>query len=168
MALAMPKAAKKRPIDRRVLRDTRARAVRLQVGALCYRQSKDGKLRVLLVTSRETRRWIVPKGWPMKKLPAAEAAAVEAWEEAGVRGTMRRPAIGFYRYVKDLGKGRAVRCTVQTFLMQVRTQERRFPEARERKVKWFSPRQAAKRVQEPGLRKMILDFAEAQKRAGSA
>jgi 8-oxo-dGTP pyrophosphatase MutT (NUDIX family) len=157
----------KRKIDLRSLREARVRPVRLQVATLCYRRTKSGRLRILLVTSRETRRWIIPKGWTATRLPADQAAAIEAWEEAGVRGVLLVPSIGFFSYHKVLGRDRVVRCTVQTFLMRVETQEKRFPESGERKVRWFGPRQAAKRVQEPALRRMILDFAATQKRAAS-
>ena len=54
--------------------------VRTQFAALCYR-IKRGKVQVLLVTSRRTKRWIVPKGWPMEGRTPADSAAQEAWEE---------------------------------------------------------------------------------------
>ncbi len=59
-----------------------------QVAAIPVRKSAEGQLEVLLVTTRETQRWVVPKGWPLPRRPDHEAAANEAWEEAGVRGTI--------------------------------------------------------------------------------
>ena len=61
---------------------------RTQFGALCFRRSKTQKagVELLLVSSRDTGRWIIPKGWPMDRETPAAAAAMEAWEEAGVRG----------------------------------------------------------------------------------
>lgn len=56
---------------------------RQQYGALCFRFGEDGAVEILLITSRDSGRWIIPKGWPMKKKEPHEAAAVEAWQEAG-------------------------------------------------------------------------------------
>ena len=66
-----------------------------QVAALPVK-GKPGKYRVLLVTSRETRRWIIPKGWPMKGRKDHEAAAQEALEEAGVTGHVHKHPMGAY------------------------------------------------------------------------
>jgi hypothetical protein len=57
----------------------------IQYGALPYREIKSG-VQILLVTSRNTRRWIIPKGWPQSGTPPHRAAAREAFEEAGVVG----------------------------------------------------------------------------------
>ena len=78
----------------------------LQVAALCYRRSAKG-LRILLITSRDTGRWIIPKGWPMRNRSEAQAAAREAWEEAGLRGVIDERSIGFYTYSKKVGPGRS-------------------------------------------------------------
>ena len=150
-----PKSLKKKPtIDRRELRDNKARKSYLQVGALCYRHSKKG-IRVLLVTSRETRRWIIPKGWPMKRRTPAGAAAREAYEEAGVHGVISQKSVGFFTYRKDMGRGNRIHCTVRVFPMQVTDMLKKFPESRERKLKWFTPKKAAKKVREPELKALI-------------
>ena len=73
---------------------------RRQVAALPLRQAKDGTLEILLVTSRDTGRWIIPKGWPSKRLKDCKVAAREARQEAGVKGKIRREATGSYWYVK--------------------------------------------------------------------
>ena len=78
---------------------------RVQVGALCWRRTGKG-VRVMLITSRDTGRWIIPKGWPMRNRTEAEAAAREAWEEAGLRGDILDRSIGVYTYRKVLGPGR--------------------------------------------------------------
>ena len=83
--------------------DNRKGAARLQYGALPYRVTKTGDIEFLLVTSRETGRWIIPKGWPIAGLEPAEAAAREAYEEAGVRGVVGIRAIGEYAYKKSSG-----------------------------------------------------------------
>ena len=161
LAIGMaPKSLKKRhTIDRRGLRDNKSRKSYLQVGALCYRSSKKGT-RILLVTSRETRRWIIPKGWPMKRRTPAGAAAREAYEEAGVQGVISQKSIGFYTYRKEMARGKRIHCTVRVFPMQVTDMLKKFPEARERKVKWFSPKKAAKRVREPELKALISHVAK--------
>src|SRR5437773_2370121 len=71
----------------------------IQYAALPYRVS-GSKTEVLLVTSRRTRRWIVPKGWPVESLEPSACAAVEALEEAGVSGQVEQKPIGHYRYLK--------------------------------------------------------------------
>jgi 8-oxo-dGTP pyrophosphatase MutT (NUDIX family) len=131
---------------------------RTQFGALCYRVVR-GKVQVLLITSRTRRRWIIPKGWPMKRTKPARAAAVEAWEEGGVRGKVEETCIGYFSYVK-YGEHRSedLPCVVCVFPVKVKSLAKDFPERQQRKRKWFSPRQAAKKVAEPELRKMLKDF----------
>ncbi|MEN9850080.1 MAG: hypothetical protein RL128_243, partial [Pseudomonadota bacterium] len=63
----------------------RTMVARTQYGALCWRMHR-GKVEVLLITSRDTGRWVIPKGWPIDGLAPAQTAAREAWEEAGVEG----------------------------------------------------------------------------------
>ena len=77
-----------------------------QVAAIPVRRRGDGNLEVLLVTSRETRRWIVPKGWPWPEVSDHEAAAAEAWEEAGVRGRILADELGAYTYDKQRDRAR--------------------------------------------------------------
>ncbi|NNU79837.1 NUDIX hydrolase [Halovulum dunhuangense] len=131
---------------------------RLQYGALCYRVKK-GKLRILLISSRRTRRWVTPKGWPMHGKTGWEAAAQEAWEEAGVRGKAVAHSLGFYSYAKYLSKDRYITCTVQIFPLAVETKSRDFPERAERRRKWMRPRKAMEAVDEPELSRMIRKFA---------
>lgn len=129
----------------------------LQVGALCWRKRK-GQTEVLLVTSRDTGRWVVPKGWPMKGRSAAGSAMQEAWEEAGVRvDPAESRAAGTFDYVKQLKGGRKLRLTVHLFSVRLRKSDLhdRFPEAKERKRTWMTARKAASKVEEPGLRKIL-------------
>ena len=128
---------------------------RLQYGALCYRISRTGKVRIMLITSRRTRRWISPKGWPIKKLGPAGTASREAWEEAGVRGDVAPHSIGFYPYEKYMGRGRTVTCLVQVFPLKVTQRAEKYPESDQRKVRWFKPKKAAKLVREPELARLI-------------
>ncbi|WP_432450462.1 NUDIX hydrolase [Aliiroseovarius marinus] len=131
---------------------------RVQVAALCYRGSGDDK-EVLLVTSRGTGRWILPKGWPMDGKNAAEAAREEAWEEAGViEGQLDRAPIGEYSYDKTLDTGGVARCSAAVFPLKVEKLSADFPEADERTRKWVSPEEAADMVDEKGLRQLLRDF----------
>lgn len=125
-----------------------------QIGALPVRRDGNGALRVLLVTSRETKRWIIPKGWPMKNKKDHEAAAQEAREEAGVEGTVTKTPIGSYLYWKrrethfDL-------CQVSVYLLTVERNLKKWREQAQRDVQWFEPAEAAHLVAEPGLASLI-------------
>jgi 8-oxo-dGTP pyrophosphatase MutT (NUDIX family) len=133
-----------------------------QYGALAWRRTGDA-LEVMLITSRETQRWTVPKGWPVKKLGPAETAALEAFEEAGVKGPLA-PSIGRYRYSKRLRDGSVVICTVELFPLEVTREEDVWAEAAERGRAWFAPAGAAALVGEPELKALILAFEPAPSR----
>jgi 8-oxo-dGTP pyrophosphatase MutT (NUDIX family) len=130
-------------------------ATRVQYAALPYRKRGKSSTEVLLVTSRDTGRWIIPKGWPLKGKPPHKAAAREAHEEAGVIGTINRRAIGSFSYEKRLKSGRVIVCEVKVFGLQVKQQEQHWPEKGERKVKWLSRTRAAKTVRDRGLGAII-------------
>ena len=128
---------------------------RRQIGALPFRRGRDGSHKVLLVTSRESRRWVIPKGWPMKGRKPFQAAAREAYEEAGLRGQVGRRPLGYYLYEKRLKNLDAVTCQVKVFPLRVRKQLKRFPEEHQRAWRWFTPDEAAEAVAEPGLAAII-------------
>lgn len=133
------------------------RDVRSQFAALVYRV-KDEKLQVLLITSRRTGRWIIPKGWPMLGKRPAEAAAQEAWEEAGVKGKVSDQCLGLYSYYKTNPRFGTLPCLVNVYPVEAKKLVKKFPEAGERRRKWFSPKKAAKLVREPELAKLIKSF----------
>lgn len=128
---------------------------RKQVGAIAYRDDTSSGLRILLVTSRETGRWVIPKGWPMKACRPHQAAAQEAFEEAGVEGRIRKKATGSYRYPKTLRNGNVVACRVKVFTMKVERLVGTWPEATERRREWFTAEEAAAAVQEPELAELL-------------
>lgn len=128
---------------------------RRQVAVLPVRTGPDGTLQVMLITSRETRRWVAPKGWPMKGLKNYEAAAREAYEEAGLIGRVGRRALGSYFYNKRLKSRDTVLCQVQVFRLEVRKQLKTWPEQEERECRWFSVQDAAEAVTEAGLAALI-------------
>ena len=138
-------------------------ATRVQYGALPYRLDHDASIRVLLVTSRETKRWIIPKGWPIKGLKPSKAAAREAYEEAGVRGRIAGRAFGHYVYEKWLEDRRTpVPCQVEVFPLLVKRQSKDWPEAKQRTARWFSADEAAALVDNDQLYNLIRQFGNAQ------
>jgi 8-oxo-dGTP pyrophosphatase MutT (NUDIX family) len=144
------------------------RAIRLQYGVLPYRFTETNSLELLLVTTRQTRRWIIPKGWPIKGLNPPMSAAREAYEEAGIRGTVGAKAIGAFSYKKGLdANGLTVPCEVRVFPMIVKRQLDTWPESHEREAQWFEPAQALSTIKEEGLRELIESFAR-RKIAGKA
>lgn len=134
--------------------------LRTQFGALVYRVQND-KTQILLITSRKTKRWILPKGWPMSGFTPAEAAAREAWEEAGVKGVAYSMPVGFYSYVKTIktrGGLKPMPVLVSIYPIQARKLAARFPEEGQRRRKWLSPKKAAARVSEPELKRLLRNF----------
>lgn len=135
------------------------RPLRQQYAALCYRLPKGSKdPEILLLTSRETRRWVIPKGWPMDGKKAHAVAEREAYEEAGVKGTVEPEHYGFFDYEKKLRSGLVVTCRVQVHLLKVTKMCNDFPEKDTRDLVWVSPIEAAERVNERELKEMILRF----------
>jgi 8-oxo-dGTP pyrophosphatase MutT (NUDIX family) len=114
----------------------------VQYAALPYRAKDKSQLEVMLVTSRGTRRWIIPKGWPKRGKPPHDAAAEEAFEEAGVVGKVGKRSIGSFPYDKILEKGTTASCHVHVFPLRVTRQHKDWPEKRERKVAWYPPAEA--------------------------
>jgi 8-oxo-dGTP pyrophosphatase MutT (NUDIX family) len=134
------------------------RPPRQQYGALCYRLDAMAGLQVLLLTSRETRRWVVPKGWPMKGKKAHAVAEREAYEEAGVRGKADKEPFGYFAYLKKLKSGVQVPVRVQVHALRVDEMMAEFPEKNSRTLAWTSCAEAALRVNEPELRALFTAF----------
>jgi 8-oxo-dGTP pyrophosphatase MutT (NUDIX family) len=129
------------------------------VAAVPLRFDERGAAQVLLVTSRETQRWVIPKGWPMKGRRPCDAAAQEAFEEAGVIGKIEKKPIGRYAYFKR----RAITfdlCEVEVFVLVVEKQAQAWPEQAQRRANWYAIEEAAKLVDEPGLVAVLLGLAE--------
>lgn len=139
------------------LRNAGKTDVRTQFGALVYRMHSD-KLQILLVTSRGSQRWIVPKGWPMDGMTPAQAAAQEAFEEAGVKGTPSDQCLGLYSYQKGLDDKADLPCLVMVYPVEAQKLLDVYREAGQRRRKWFSPKKAAEQVAEPELAQIIRTF----------
>lgn len=112
------------------------------------------------MTSRDTGRWVIPKGWPMTGKCAHEVAAQEAFEEAGVRGAVETETLGAYSYSKVLRDGVQVACKVQVYALEVTDMAKNFKEKGERRIEWVSLDEAAGRVREPELRTLLLAFKQ--------
>ena len=131
------------------------RPSRYQVAALCFRR-EGGRLEILLITSLETRRWILPKGWPKTGFDAGGVALEEAWEEAGVKPRGGKPRrIGRYRYDKRLRGGIPVPTDVDVYAIDTEKLYDDYPETGRRERRWLPPREAAAAVDEPELKTLI-------------
>ncbi|MDZ4376239.1 MAG: NUDIX hydrolase [Phenylobacterium sp.] len=140
------------------LRPEPDREPRTQYAALPWRKADDGSVQVLLITSRESRRWVIPKGWPMKDKSPETAAAQEAYEEAGVIGTTKRKPLGVFHYDKRLRSGRLQHVRVMVFALEVRELRDIWPEMAERDRLWGSPAEVSGLVDEPELRVLLANF----------
>lgn len=132
-----------------------------QFAALCWRRRRNDKGQVmrnkhdvLLITSRDTGRWVLPKGWPIPGLAPWETAAQEAWEEAGVQGLPSADCAGHYHYDK-IGKTWVRRCIVGVYPLKMRKLAKNFREKGQRELRWFKPRKAARLVAEPELAEIL-------------
>ena len=131
----------------------------IQFAVLPWRINEGGGSQVMLLTTRETRRWTIPKGWPMKGRKLAEVASQEAYEEAGLVGHIvsKRP-LGTFHYEKQLTKESRL-CQVRVFSFRVERQLDDWPEKQQRETKWFDVSEAAALVEEDGLHGIITRFA---------
>jgi 8-oxo-dGTP pyrophosphatase MutT (NUDIX family) len=131
----------------------------VQFAALPWRIGEGGRRQIMLLTSRETRRWVIPKGWPMKGRKPAEVACQEAYEEAGLIGQIvgKRP-LGYFHYQKQLAKQERL-CQVRVFSFRVERQLEDWPEKAHRETAWFDAAEAATLVAEVGLAGIIERFA---------
>ena len=137
-----------------------------QYGVLAYDVAEDGEPRFLLITSRNTKRWIIPRGNPIPGLSPAQSAAQEAYEEAGLTGLVSPNEIGAYRYTKRRGNGSSTLANVHVFALRTTVQSGRWPERHQRDWKWFTRDEAAAAVEEPGLKELITAFVPPPTAAG--
>ena len=135
---------------------------RPQYGALCWRRHR-GRVEVLLITSRDTGRWVLPKGWPIPGKTPGQSAAQEAWEEAGVTvaadmGSDPAP-LGRYAYAKTRKTQAALDCIVTVYPLRVAALAKHFPERHQRRRRWFGAAAAAAQVAEPELQALLMALA---------
>lgn len=132
-------------------------AIEKQYAALPY-VVRDGEIEVMLITSRDTQRWVIPKGWPKKKMTPYELAALEAYEEAGLEGKIDDEPLGFYHYMKRLKRGEETLCRVDVYPLLVQCQLLDWPERGQRQLRWMAPDQAARLVDEKELSWLLRAF----------
>lgn len=116
--------------------------VRKQTGVIPFYVDDDGEIYVMLIGSRHAGNWSIPKGKKEKHLSKKDSAAIEAYEEAGIRGKILG-RIGEYQYRKG---STGVMQNVIVYGMKVRKQLKQFPEADMRVRKWFKLDKAAKKI----------------------
>ena len=154
----MPKMPKKPVLLK--LRSAGKTDVRAQFAALCYRFKGD-RLQVCIVTTRNTGRWILPRGWPTHKQTAHDGAAIEAFEEAGITGQVFPDAVGTYVYDKPIDDGIAP-VLVVVYAIHATDAAKKWPEKKQRKRRWVSLKKAAAKLQEPGLKHIVASFDPAR------
>lgn len=125
-----------------------------QAGAIPFRHGPEG-LKVLLITSRDTGRWVIPRGGIEKGFTAAQTAEREAYEEAGVKGTISATPLGSFTYDKRLRDGASSPATVEVYAMRVEKELKKWPERSERRLQWMSIPEAVKAVEEPGVAALL-------------
>jgi len=129
-----------------------------QYGVLAYDVGHDGEPRFLLITSRNTRRWIIPRGNPIPGLSPAQSAAQEAYEEAGLTGMVSAQETGTYRYEKVRRNGSTTTANVHVFPLRTTVQSGQWPERDQRQWRWFTREEAVEAVDEEGLKDLIRHF----------
>jgi 8-oxo-dGTP pyrophosphatase MutT (NUDIX family) len=144
------KAAKKKSVE--------VREPHAQYGALPWRITDE--LEIMLLTSRDTRRWVIPKGWPMKGRKPNTTAALEALQEGGLLGSIGKKSVGSYHYRKRLKNGAVLMCQVEVFPLHVLHQRKKWPEKGRRMTQWLPYTEAAEEVAEEELRELILAFGD--------
>ena len=153
--------ARERDILAQKRRGQKPHVISAQYGALPYRFTEVAALEVLIVTTRQSKRWIIPKGWPIKGLTPSKSAAREAFEEAGVTGKIGARPIGGFRYRKvENGCDAEAECEVMVFPLLVKRQSAIWPESHQRLVQWVDPERAISLIGEPELKAIVGAFAK--------
>jgi len=130
-----------------------------QFGVVPYRFGQAGAVEIMLVTSRDTGRWVIPKGWPIDGLEPHLSAAREAYEEAGLIGITSEIELGHFRYLKKRKQSDDADVLLRVFPMVVEVQLEDWPERAWRNTRWFAAEEAAQSVEEEGLADIIRRFA---------
>ena len=131
-----------------------------QVAALPWRRGADGKVRVLLITSRANAKWMLPKGWRIASKTDCESALIEAREEAGIDGVVAPVAIGSYRFIKLFDDGGSIPAEAAVYPVCVTSQRKKWDEKHQRSRRWARPKRAAELVFEPDLKRFLADLRE--------
>ncbi len=114
-----------------------------QAAAICLRDGAGGGAEVLLIASRGTGEWWLPKGHIESGETSRDTARREAFEEAGVLGEAEQEVIGSFRYRKPLID--AVYC-VEVHLLRVQGQAEVVAAGETRRMRWVPLALAARVV----------------------
>lgn len=128
-----------------------------QVAALVWRPGPV-EADILLVTSRTSRRWLIPRGWSIEGKTDDLSALHEAFEEAGVYALRTDTMVGTYQYTKGLGDGSLLPCAVDVFAIRSPRLLDTWPEMGQRQRRWYGVEAAAAQVTEPALSDLIRGF----------
>jgi len=128
-----------------------------QVAALPFRKRR-GRMEILLITSRETKRWVIPKGWPMEGRTDYNAAKQEAFEEAGVKGRIGKMQLGHYIYMKRLNSGEMGTMRTVVYPLEVEKMLGSWPEKKDRFRSWFEVDEAVEALSDEGLAAILSNF----------
>ena len=128
-----------------------------QLACICYKK-KNNKVKIILITSRGQRRWLIPKGWLIKGKTPIETVITEVWEEAGITGNVTKKSVGIIKYKKYVPNAEALEISAEVYLMKVNKLYKSYPERLERKRKWFTIKEAIKKVDEPQLSKLLHEL----------
>ncbi|HTI01535.1 MAG TPA: NUDIX hydrolase [Acidisoma sp.] len=137
----------------------------LQFAALPYRLGRHG-LEIMLITSRETRGWVIPTGSPAEGRHPHRTAEIEAFQAAGVKGTASRKLLGAYPYAKRLSDGGERLYQVEVYPLLVSNEAATWPEKSQRRRVWFPANEAAEKVDEDGLALIIREWQETRVSSG--
>ena len=123
-------------------------------------------MEILLITGRNSPRWLIPKGWPMRGKSLADAAAQEAFEEAGVEGRVEPAAIGRFAHEKQHALLGGIGVAVVVHALAVERELAEWPERGQRTRKWFALDEAKGAVASRELRELIESFAATRHQGG--
>ncbi|MBV9994523.1 MAG: NUDIX hydrolase [Caulobacteraceae bacterium] len=137
------------------------KTVGIQYGALPFR-IEGRRVMVLLMTSRGTKRWVIPKGWPIHGAKPQDSAAIEAAEEAGLIGEVEDRSIGSYQYAKRLKGERTLIVQVIVFPFRVYAQADAWKEQDQRRYRWVRYQKAVSMVAEAGLKRLLRELGTAR------
>jgi 8-oxo-dGTP pyrophosphatase MutT (NUDIX family) len=130
-----------------------------QSGVIPYRV-RNGRVEILLITTRDRQRWVIPKGGIVSGMTPPASAAKEAWEEAGVIGQVDGTQLGTYKYRK---RGKIYR--VKMYLLPVEIVSSYYPEASIRYRRWLDAKQAMKLIKQTSLKRILKGIIETKSHA---
>jgi len=134
----------------------------LEAGVLAFRRKKNGEPRILLISKKRARQWGIPKGKLLPHLSFAENAAREAWEEAGVLGTVSPNSIAMFRARKRSPNPQIhLIIEVWVYLLEVSETLAKWPEKGKREIRWVTCEMAARQLREPVLAHLCHRLAQA-------